>query len=157
MTSPPRTTCATVNVLPVRGNLPIMEGYTMSFASDFRAFIMRGNVVDLAIAVVIGAAFGRVVTSFVNDVLMPPIGILVGGIDFSRLKWIIKNSPDPRQVVSINYGAFINTVISFLIIAFAVFIVIKLLERAMSKKEAAAAADVVLLTEIRDLLKQRAA
>jgi len=134
-----------------------MEGYTMSFASDFRAFIMRGNVVDLAIAVVIGAAFGRIVTSFVNDVLMPPIGTLVGGIDFSRLKWIIKNSPDPRQVVSINYGAFINTVISFLIIAFAVFIVIKLLERAMSKKEAAAAADVVLLTEIRDLLKQRAA
>ena len=129
----------------------------MSFASDFRAFIMRGNVVDLAIAVVIGAAFGRIVTSFVNDVLMPPIGTLVGGIDFSRLKWIIKNSPDPRQVVSINYGAFINTVISFLIIAFAVFIVIKLLERAMPKNEAATAADVVLLTEIRDLLKQRAA
>jgi len=129
----------------------------MSFASDFRAFIMRGNVVDLAIAVVIGAAFGRIVTSFVNDVLMPPIGILVGGIDFSRLKWIIKNSPDPRQVVSINYGAFINTVISFLIIALAVFIVIKLLERAMPRKEAATAADVVLLTEIRDLLKQRAA
>jgi len=129
----------------------------MSFASDFRAFIMRGNVVDLAIAVVIGAAFGRIVTSFVNNVLMPPIGILVGGIDFSSLKWIIKNSPDPRQVVSINYGAFINTVISFLIIALAVFIVLKLLERAMPKKEAATAADVVLLTEIRDLLKQRAA
>jgi len=129
----------------------------MSFASDFRAFIMRGNVVDLAIAVVIGAAFGRIVTSFVNNVLMPPIGILVGGIDFSSLKWIIKNSPDPRQVVSINYGAFINTVISFLIIALAVFIVIKLLERAMPKNEAATAADVVLLTEIRDLLKQRAA
>ncbi len=129
----------------------------MSFASDFRAFIMRGNVVDLAIAVVIGAAFGRIVTSFVNDVLMPPIGILVGGMNFSGLKWIIKNSPDPRQVVSINYGAFINTVISFLIIAFAVFIVIKLLERAMPKNEAATAADVVLLTEIRDLLKQRAA
>ena len=132
----------------------------MSFARDFRAFIMRGNVVDLAVAVVIGAAFGRIVTSFVNDVLMPPIGILVGGIDFSSLKWIIKNSPDPKQVVSINYGAFINTVISFIIIAFAVFIVIKLLERAMPKKEAAPAAppaDVVLLTEIRDLLKQRAA
>jgi len=88
---------------------------------------------------------------------MPPIGILVGGIDFSSLKWIIKNSPDPKQVVSINYGAFINTVISFLIIALAVFIVIKLLERAVPKKEAATPADVVLLTEIRDLLKQRAA
>ena len=131
----------------------------MSFASDFRAFIMRGNVVDLAVAVVIGAAFGRIVTSFVNDVLMPPIGLLIGGIDFSSLKLTIKNSPDPKQVVSINYGAFINTVISFIIIAFAVFIVIKLLERAMPKKEAAPAAppaDVVLLTEIRDLLKQRA-
>jgi large conductance mechanosensitive channel len=131
----------------------------MSFARDFRAYIMRGNVVDLAVAVVIGAAFGRIVTSFVNDVLMPPIGLLIGGIDFSSLKLTIKNSPDPKQVVSINYGAFINTVISFIIIAFAVFIVIKLLERAMPKKEAAPAAppaDVVLLTEIRDLLKQRA-
>lgn len=131
----------------------------MSFARDFRAFIMRGNVVDLAVAVVIGAAFGRIVTSFVNDVLMPPIGLLIGGIDFSSLKLTIKNSPDPKQVVSINYGAFINTVISFIIIAFAVFIVIKLLERAMPKKEAAPAAppaDVVLLSEIRDLLKQRA-
>lgn len=132
----------------------------MSFASDFKAFIMRGNVVDLAVAVVIGAAFGRIVTSFVNDILMPPIGLLVGGIDFSSLKLVIKNSPDPKQVVSINYGAFINTVISFLIIALAVFIVIKLLERAMPKKEATPAAppaDVVLLTEIRDLLKQRPA
>jgi large conductance mechanosensitive channel len=130
----------------------------MSFASDFKAFIMRGNVVDLAVAVVIGAAFGRIVTSFVNDILMPPIGLLVGGIDFSSLKLIIKNSPDPKQVVSINYGVFINAVISFLIIAFAVFIVIKLLERTMPKKEAAPAApppDVVLLAEIRDLLKQR--
>lgn len=131
----------------------------MSFASDFRAFIMRGNVVDLAVAVVIGAAFGRIVTSFVNDVLMPPIGLLIGGIDFSSLKLTIKNSPDPKQVVSINYGAFINTVISFIIIAFAVFIVIKLLERAMPRKAAVPAAppaDVVLLAEIRDLLKQRA-
>jgi large conductance mechanosensitive channel len=132
----------------------------MSFASDFKAFIMRGNVVDLAVAVVIGAAFGRIVTSFVNDILMPPIGMLIGGIDFSSLKLVIKDSPDPKQVVAINYGSFINTVISFLIIALAVFIVIKLLERAMPKKEAAPAvtpADVVLLTEIRDLLKQRAA
>ncbi|HEX7128705.1 MAG TPA: large-conductance mechanosensitive channel protein MscL [Rhodanobacteraceae bacterium] len=129
----------------------------MSFATDFKAFIMRGNVVDLAVAVVIGAAFGKVVSSFVDDVLMPPIGLLIGGIDFSSLKLVIKNSPDPRQVVAINYGAFINTVISFLIIAFAVFIVIKLLERALPKKAVAPVpADVVLLTEIRDLLKQRA-
>ena len=130
----------------------------MSFASDFKAFVMRGNVVDLAVAVVIGAAFGKIVTSLVNDIIMPPIGLLIGGIDFSSLKAVIKESPDPKQVVSINYGAFINTIITFLIIALAIFIVIKLLERAMPKKEAAPAAppaDVMLLTEIRDLLKQR--
>lgn len=131
----------------------------MSFASDFKAFVMRGNVVDLAVAVVIGGAFGKIVTSLVNDLIMPPIGLLIGGIDFSSLKWIIKDSTDPKQVVAINYGVFINTIIQFVIIALAIFIVIKLLERAMPKKEAAPAAppaDVVLLTEIRDLLKQRA-
>lgn len=132
----------------------------MSFASDFKAFIMRGNVLDLAIAVVIGGAFGKVVTSLVNDVIMPPIGLLIGGIDFSKLKWIIKNAPDPKQVVSINYGAFVNTVITFLIIALAVFLMIWLVKHAMPKKEAAPPApvtppDIALLAEIRDLLKQR--
>ena len=130
----------------------------MSFASDFKAFVMRGNVVDLAVAVVIGGAFGKIVTSLVNDLIMPPIGVLIGGIDFSSLKWVLKDSTDPKQVVAINYGVFINTIIQFLIIALAIFIVIKMLERAMPKKEAAPAAppaDVVLLTEIRDLLKQR--
>jgi large conductance mechanosensitive channel len=131
----------------------------MSFVKDFKAFIMRGNVVDLAVAVVIGGAFGKIVTSLVNDIIMPPIGVLVGGIDFSRLKWIIRDSTDAKKVVAINYGSFINTIITFLIIAFAVFVVIKLVERAMPKKEAAPAApppEVTLLTEIRDLLKQRA-
>ena len=130
----------------------------MSFAKDFKAFIMRGNVVDLAVAVVIGGAFGKIVTSLVNDIIMPPIGVLIGGIDFSKLKWIIHDSPDPKKLVAIQYGTFINTIITFLIIALAVFVVIKLLERAMPKKEAAPAAtppDVVLLTEIRDLLKQQ--
>ncbi|HKT42029.1 MAG TPA: large-conductance mechanosensitive channel protein MscL [Rhodanobacteraceae bacterium] len=130
----------------------------MSFAKDFKAFIMRGNVVDLAVAVVIGGAFGKIVTSLVNDIIMPPIGWITGGIDFSNLKWIIQNSPDPKKVVAISYGTFINTIITFLIIALAIFVVIKLLERAMPKKDAAPAApppDVVLLTEIRDLLKQQ--
>ncbi|HJU07574.1 MAG TPA: large-conductance mechanosensitive channel protein MscL [Rhodanobacteraceae bacterium] len=130
----------------------------MSFASDFKAFIMRGNVVDLAVAVVIGGAFGKIVSSLVSDIIMPPIGLLIGGIDFSNLKWIIRNSPDPKQVVSINYGTFINTIITFLIIALAIFVVIKLLERVVPKKDVtppAPPADVVLLTEIRDLLKQR--
>jgi large conductance mechanosensitive channel len=138
------------------------EDRAMSFASDFKAFIMRGNVLDLAIAVVIGGAFGKVVTSLVNDVIMPPIGLLIGGIDFSKLKWIIKNSPDPKQVVSINYGAFVNTVITFLIIALAVFLMIWLVKHVMPKKEAVppppvTPPDVVLLAEIRDLLKQRPA
>lgn len=131
--------------------------YAMSFAKDFKAFIMRGNVVDLAVAVVIGAAFGKIVTSLVNDIIMPPIGWITGGIDFSKLKYIIQDSPDPKKIVSINYGEFINTVITFLIIALAIFVVIKLLERAMPKKEVAPPTppDVVLLTEIRDLLKQQ--
>ena len=130
----------------------------MSFAQDFKAFIMRGNVVDLAVAVVIGGAFGKIVTSLVNDIIMPPIGWITGGIDFSKLKYIIQNSPDPKKVVAINYGTFINSIITFLIIALAIFVVIKMLERAMPKKVEAPAAtppDVVLLTEIRDLLKQQ--
>lgn len=128
----------------------------MSFAQDFKAFIMRGNVVDLAVAVVIGGAFGKIVTSLVNDIIMPPIGMITGGIDFSKLKVIIQDSVDPKKVVAINYGAFINTIITFLIIALAIFIVIKLLERAMPKKEVAPPTppEVALLTEIRDLLKQ---
>ncbi|WIG54237.1 MAG: Large-conductance mechanosensitive channel [Rhodanobacteraceae bacterium] len=131
----------------------------MSFAKDFKAFIMRGNVVDLAVAVVIGGAFGKIVTSLVNDVIMPPIGWITGGIDFSNLKWIIQDSPDPKKVVAIHYGAFINTIITFLIIALSIFVVIKLIERLHPKKDdappPAPPADVVLLTEIRDLLKQR--
>jgi large conductance mechanosensitive channel len=138
-------------------SLPDKE-YAMSFAQDFKAFIMRGNVVDLAVAVVIGGAFGKIVTSLVNDVIMPPIGWITGGIDFSNLKWIIQDSPDPAKVVAINYGTFINTIITFLIIALAIFIVIRMLERAMPKKPEAPAEpapDLVLLTEIRDLLKQQ--
>ena len=130
----------------------------MSFAKDFKAFIMRGNVVDLAIAVVIGAAFGKVVSSLVSDIIMPPLGVITGGIDFSKMKVIIQNSPDPKKVVAISYGAFIDTIIAFLIISLAIFIVIKLLERVMPKKEAApppTPPDVVLLTEIRDLLKHQ--
>jgi large conductance mechanosensitive channel len=131
----------------------------MSFAKDFKAFIMRGNVVDLAVAVVIGGAFGKIVTSLVDDIIMPPIGVLIGGIDFSRLKLIIKDSPDPKHVVSINYGAFINTVITFLIIALAVFVVIRLLQRVQPQKAdappPAPPPEVTLLTEIRDLLKQQ--
>jgi len=130
----------------------------MSFAKDFKAFIMRGNVVDLAVAVVIGGAFGKVVSSLVSDIIMPPLGVITGGIDFSRMKVVIQSASGTTKEVAITYGAFVNAVIAFLIIALAIFIVIKALERVMPKKEAAPAApppDVVLLTEIRDLLKQQ--
>jgi large conductance mechanosensitive channel len=131
----------------------------MSFAKEFKAFIMRGNVVDLAVAVVIGGAFGAVVKSLVSDIIMPPLGVITGGIDFSRMKVIIQGASGTTKEVAITYGAFINTIITFLIIALAIFIVIKALQKVHPKKadEAPPAppADVVLLTEIRDLLKQQ--
>ncbi|MGH8116103.1 MAG: large-conductance mechanosensitive channel protein MscL [Rhodanobacteraceae bacterium] len=130
----------------------------MSFASDFKAFVMRGNVIDMAVGIVIGAAFGRVVSSLVSDIIMPPLGAITGGIDFSKMEVIIKNSPDPKKVVAITYGQFINTVISFIIIALAIFLVIRLIEKLHPKKPAAAPPtppEVALLTEIRDVLKQQ--
>jgi large conductance mechanosensitive channel len=130
---------------------------------EFKEFAMRGNVIDMAVGIVIGGAFGKIVTSLVNDVIMPPIGWLTGGIDFSKMKWVIKPADDSDPAhkvaeVAINYGSFINTVITFLIVAFAIFILVKAINRMHKKEEAAPAAppaDVALLTEIRDLLKNR--
>ena len=130
----------------------------MSLATEFKAFVMRGNVNDLAVGVVIGAAFGKIVTSLVDQIIMPPIGLLIGGIDFSAWKWILQAAgPDGKGEVAIQLGAFLNTLIQFLIIAAAIFLVVKLINRMIKKEEAAPAApaaDVVLLTEIRDLLKK---
>jgi large conductance mechanosensitive channel len=132
----------------------------MSMMKEFRDFAMRGNVVDMAVGIVIGAAFGKIVTSFVNDVLMPPIGIALGGVDFSDLAVTLKAASGDVAAVTLNYGSFIQTVVDFIIIAFAIFMVVKAMN-SMKKKEAekpaeppAAPADVVLLTEIRDLLKK---
>jgi large conductance mechanosensitive channel len=133
----------------------------MSFVSEFKAFAMRGNVVDLAVGVVIGAAFGKIVSSLVDNVIMPPIGFLIGGIDFSDLVLKIGTPvADAKGVVTggvvIHYGVFLNTILQFIIVAIAIFLVIKLMNRLTRKQEAAPApppADVVLLTEIRDLLK----
>ncbi len=105
----------------------------MGFFKEFKAFISRGNVVDLAVAVVIGGAFGKVVSSFVNDVLMPPIGLALSNVDFEHLMLVLKKGETP---VAIRYGAFINTIISFIIIAFSVFLVIKGLSVLRKKKEA---------------------
>jgi large conductance mechanosensitive channel len=135
----------------------------MSMLQEFKAFAMRGNVMDMAVGIVIGGAFGKIVSSLVSDVIMPPIGMLTGGIDFSAMKWVLKpaDDSDPKHKiaeVAINYGSFINTIITFIIVAFAIFMVIKLMNRLQQKKEEAPAAppaDVALLTEIRDLLKNK--
>lgn len=130
----------------------------MSLATEFKAFVMRGNVIDLAVGVVIGAAFGKIVASLVDQIIMPPIGMLIGGVDFSAYKWILQAAgADGKGEVAIQYGAFFNTMIQFLIIAAAIFMVVKIVNRMVKKEEAAPAApaaDVVLLTEIRDLLKK---
>ncbi len=133
----------------------------MSMMSEFREFAMRGNVVDMAIGIVIGGAFGKIVSSFVSDVLMPPIGMLIGGVDFSELSMTLKQATEEAEAVTVSYGAFIQTVVDFVIIAFAIFLVIKAMN-SMKKKEAAKpdepakqSAEEILLTEIRDLLRQQ--
>lgn len=130
----------------------------MSFFSEFKAFAMKGNIVDMATGIVIGTAFGKIVSSLVTGVIMPPIGLLIGGIDFSEIKTVLKAAgANGKGEVAIMWGSFMNTIISFIIIAFTIFLVIKLMNRLIAKKEAAPAApppEVELLTEIRDLLKQ---
>jgi len=136
----------------------------MSVVSEFKTFIMRGNVVDLAVGVVIGAAFGKIVSSFVNDLLMPPLGILTGGMDFSNLQIVLKAHTDGvtgKEVVdaAIKYGQFLNVVTDFVIVAGAVFLLIKLINTLHKKQDAAAPAAPTrqeeLLTEIRDLLARK--
>lgn len=135
----------------------------MGFVKEFKEFAMRGSVVDLAIGVVIGAAFGKIVTSMVDDLIMPIIGFITGGIDFSQMKYILKDADAANNVaaVTINYGNFINTVVQFLIIAFVIFLVIKginSMKRAQPAEAPVAPApskEEVLLGEIRDLLKNK--
>ena len=133
----------------------------MSMMKEFRDFVMRGNVVDMAVGIVIGAAFGKIVSSFVNDVLMPPLGVMLGGVDFTELSMTLKEASGEVAAVTLNYGSFIQTVVDFVIIAFAIFMVIKAMNSMKKKEEAAPAeppkpsAEETLLTEIRDLLKQK--
>lgn len=128
---------------------------------DFKKFIMRGNVLDLAIAVIIGGAFGKIVTSLVNDLLMPVIGIILGKVNFKHLKYVISEQQGDIPEVAIYYGQFIQNVVDFLIIAFVIFLMIRFVERYKTKPEEAPAApaeppaDIQLLTEIRDLLKNK--
>jgi len=109
----------------------------MSFVKEFREFAVKGDAVDMAVGIVIGAAFGKIVTSLVNDVIMPPIGLLLGGVDFKNLKLVLKASAFDKPEVALNYGQFINTMIDFIIVAFSIFIVVKglnKLKRAPEKK-----------------------
>ncbi|HAS73940.1 MAG TPA: large conductance mechanosensitive channel protein MscL [Clostridiales bacterium UBA8960] len=126
---------------------------------DFKKFIVRGNVVDLAVAVIIGGAFGKIVSSFVNDIIMPLIGRLLGGVDFKTLKWVLEEAVGETPEVAVLYGQFIQNVVDFVIIAFVIFMMIKMIEKMRPKPvpepaaPAAPSEDVQLLTEIRDLLK----
>ncbi len=129
----------------------------MSIVKEFREFAVRGNVVDLAVGVVIGAAFGKIVSSLVADVITPVIGMLVGGIDFTDMVITLKAAADGKAAVLLSYGKFIQSIFDFTIIAFAIFVVVKLINR-LKRQEAAAppapSAQEKLLTEIRDLLKK---
>jgi len=135
----------------------------MGFIKEFREFAVKGNVVDLAVGVIIGAAFGKIVTSLVNDIIMPPIGVLTGGLDFSKQKYVLKAAHDKVPESAINYGLFINNVIDFIIVAFAIFLLVKAingLKRRQEAKEEVIAEVVptkeeVLLTQIRDLLAEK--
>ncbi len=135
----------------------------MSMMKEFNEFAMRGNVVDMAVGIVIGAAFGKIVSSFVNDVLMPPIGLAVGGVDFSSLAITLREATGEAEAVVLKYGAFIQTVVDFVIIAFAIFMVIKAMNSMKKKEEEAPPApeeppkpspEETLLTEIRDILNR---
>ena len=131
------------------------------FLEEFKAFAMRGNVLDMAVGVVIGGAFGKITTSLVNDIIMPLISMLTGGIDFSGWKWVLKAAEGDAAEVAVNFGNFIAVVLDFVIIAFAVFCMVKAINKFHKKKEEAPAAppepsaEEKLLTEIRDLLKEK--
>ena len=114
----------------------------MGMMSEFREFAMRGNVVDMAVGIIIGGAFGKIVSSFVNDVIMPPIGMMLGNVDFSDLAITLREKTAEADAVTLKYGMFINTILDFVIVAFAIFIVIKQMNRLKKKEEAPAAAPV---------------
>ncbi|HLU86093.1 MAG TPA: large-conductance mechanosensitive channel protein MscL [Vicingaceae bacterium] len=132
----------------------------MKLLDEFKKFAIKGNVMDMAVGVIIGAAFGKIVTSFVNDVIMPPIGILIGGVKFSELKLVLKEAVGETPAITLNYGNFLQVTFDFLIIAMSIFLAVKMLNAAKKKEEAQPAAppaptkEEVLLTEIRDLLKK---
>ena len=133
----------------------------MGMMKEFKEFAIKGNVVDMAVGIIIGAAFGKIVSSFVADVIMPPIGVLLGGVDFTNLAFTVKEAAGEMPAVVISYGQFIQTIVDFTIVAFAIFIAVKAINSLKKKEEEKPeeapepSAEEVLLTEIRDLLKAR--
>jgi large conductance mechanosensitive channel len=130
----------------------------MSFVKEFREFAVKGNVVDMAVGIIIGAAFGKIVSSLVSDLVTPPLGYLIGGVDFTKLAYTLPSMLEGAEPVTLRYGVFLQTVFDFMIVAFAIFLLVKLVNRLRRKEEAQPAApprQEVLLEEIRDLLKNR--
>jgi large conductance mechanosensitive channel len=133
----------------------------MSFAKEFREFAVKGNVVDMAVGIIIGAAFGKIVSSFVSDVITPPLGYLIGGVDFTKLAITLPALQEGKEDVTVRYGAFLQTTFDFVIVAFAIFMAVKVINRLKRKEEVAPSAppppskEEVLLTEIRDLLRNK--
>jgi large conductance mechanosensitive channel len=138
-----------------------MENDAMGMLNEFKQFAIKGNVVDMAVGIIIGTAFGKIVSSLVGDVVMPPLGLLIGGVDFTDLAIILQPAHEGAEAVTLDYGMFIKTVIDFLIVAFAIFLAVKVMNRLKRKEEEAPKAPPApsneerLLGEIRDLLKQR--
>ncbi len=132
----------------------------MGMAKEFKDFALKGNVVDMAVGIIIGAAFGKIVSSLVSDIIMPPIGVIMGGVNFSDLSMVIKEAADGAEAVTLNYGAFIQNTLDFVIVAFAIFMMIRLMNNIRKKEEAkpaepaAPSKEETLLTEIRDLLRK---
>ena len=132
----------------------------MKLVDEFKTFAMKGNVIDMAVGIIIGAAFGKIVSSVVSDIVMPPLGLLIGGVNFTDLKIILKAATETNPAVTWNYGNFLQVCFDFIIVAIAVFMVIKAINAAKKKEDAAPAVppapskQEILLTEIRDLLKK---
>jgi len=130
----------------------------MKIINEFKAFAMRGNVIDMAVGIIIGLAFGKIVTSVVNDIIMPPLGLILGGVNCTDLKIVLKEAVGDNPAVTINYGNFIQVIIDFLLVAFAIFLLIKAINFAQRKREetpppAPPTKEELLLTDIRDLLR----
>ncbi len=133
----------------------------MGMLSEFKEFAVKGNVVDMAVGIIVGAAFGKIVSSFVKDIIMPPIGVMMGGVDFTDLAVTIQEAAGDVPAVTINYGAFTQTIVDFIIVALAIFMAVKVMNNMKKKEEEAPkeepgpSKEEVLLTEIRDLLKNK--